>query len=101
MCIRDSCVTLASVFSCKTDLDEPVEPNNGNEDPNNGNTELVVSAVIADWTSVKTMTDGTGGGGNPVSYTHLYQGYCGNGLHSGLCEQGCQQPAIKRLQVYT
>ncbi len=58
------CVTLASVFSCKTDLDEPVEPNNGNEDPNNGNTELVVSAVIADWTSVKTMTDGTGGGGN-------------------------------------
>ncbi|MDI9604460.1 MAG: hypothetical protein QM305_03905 [Bacteroidota bacterium] len=58
------CVTLASVFSCKTDLDEPVDPNNGNDDPNDGNTELVVSAVIANWTSVKTMTDGTGGGGS-------------------------------------
>ncbi len=55
------CVTLASVFSCKTDLDEPIDPNNGKIDPDKDKTELVVSATIADWASVKTMPDGTGG----------------------------------------
>ncbi len=52
------CITLATISSCEKP--EPDIP----DEPDDVKTDLVVSATIADWSSVKTMPDGAGGNYN-------------------------------------